>query len=86
MKGRSERKIDDLQHRLKVEAVHQTNLINVKLAAGSSPKAAGTQLQKVIDAYFEERAGAARSSGAEEFFDRQVQDKGAGAGGHAAGD
>ena len=67
-------KIDNLQRRLKVEAVHQTNVINVKLAA-SSPGAAGTQLQKVIDAYFEERAGAARSSGAEEFFDRQVQDK-----------
>jgi succinoglycan biosynthesis transport protein ExoP len=29
----------------------------------------------VIDAYFEERAGAARSTGAAEFFDRQVQDE-----------
>jgi succinoglycan biosynthesis transport protein ExoP len=70
-----EKQVDDLQHRLKVEAVHQTNLINVKLL-GASPEEARAQLQKVIDAYFEERAGAARSSGAAEFFDRQVQDKG----------
>jgi succinoglycan biosynthesis transport protein ExoP len=70
-----EKQVDDLQHRLKVEAVHQTNLINVKLL-GASPAEASAQLQKVIDAYFEERAGAARSSGAAEFFDRQVQDKG----------
>ena len=76
-----QRKVDDLQHRLKVEAVHQTNLINVKLLA-ASPKEASEQLQKVIDAYFEERAGAAQSSGAAEFF----RPAGAGEGKGLAGD
>ena len=68
------REVEDLQKRLKVEAVHQTNLINVKLL-GASPQAASEQLKKVIDAYFEERSGAATSTGAEGFFDRQVKDK-----------
>ena len=69
------RRVEDLQKRLKVEAVHQTNLINVRLLA-ASPAEASSQLQKVIDAYFEERSGSATSTGAAEFFDRQVQEKG----------
>ena len=69
-----EKRVTDLEHRLTVEAVHQTNLINVKLL-GRSPEEASDQLQRVIDAYFEERAGLTRSSGAAEFFDRQAQDK-----------
>jgi uncharacterized protein involved in exopolysaccharide biosynthesis/Mrp family chromosome partitioning ATPase len=69
-----EKQVTDLQHRLTVEAVHQTNLINLKLL-GRSPEEASTQLQRVIDSYFEVRAGSARSSGAAEFFDRQAQDE-----------
>jgi uncharacterized protein involved in exopolysaccharide biosynthesis len=70
-----EKRIAELERRLTVEAVHQSSLINLKLVAGS-PEEAADQLQKVIDAFFEARAGAARSSGEEEFFDEQVQEKG----------
>ena len=65
-------KILNLQHRLIVEAVHQTNLINISLIA-NSPEDADAQLRKVLDSYFEVRAGTARSSGAADFFNKQVE-------------
>lgn len=59
---------------LTVEAVHQTDVINLAML-GSSPEAAERALQSLIDAYFEERAGTARNSGAAEFFSAQLQGK-----------
>ena len=70
-----QQKVIKVQHALTVENVHQTSLINVKLLA-NSPEEAEAQLQNILDAYFEERAGAGRSSGAAEFFERQVAEKG----------
>lgn len=64
----------NLEHRLSVEAVHQTNIINVKLLA-NSPAKANAELQHVIDAYFEGRAGTARNSGAAGFFNTQLKAK-----------
>lgn len=64
----------DLEKRLSVEAVHQTNIIDVKLL-GNSPAKANADLQHVIDAYFEGRAGTARNSGAAGFFNAQLQAK-----------
>ncbi len=64
-------KISNLQHRMIVEAVHQTSLINISLIA-NSPEDADVQLRKVLDSYFEVRAGTARSSGAADFFNKQV--------------
>ena len=64
----------DLEKRLSVEAVHQTNIIDVKLLA-NSPSKANADLQHVIDAYFEGRAGTARNSGAAGFFNAQLQAK-----------
>ena len=64
-----------LKRHLSVEAVHQTNDIDVALTA-RSPEQAREQLTALINAYFAERTAAARSGGAAEFFDRQVQDKG----------
>ena len=69
-----QRLIAALEHHLTVEPVHQSSLIDIKLVAGS-PEEATSQLQSVINAYFEARAGAARSSNAAEFFDEQVQEK-----------
>ncbi len=66
-----EEEIRQLTHRLSVDAVHGTNLINLDYIA-ASPDEADRGLQKIIDAYFETRAGNARSSGAEVFFDRQL--------------
>ena len=60
-----------LQHHLAVEAVHQTSLIEIKLQ-GRSPEAARAQLEKVLAAYFQERAGTALSNGAAGFFEQQV--------------
>ena len=68
--------VTDLEKRLDVEAVHQSSTIDVKLMA-RSPGEAREQLRKLIDAYFQERAGAARSGGAAEFFEAQVQAKSA---------
>ncbi len=65
-------RIVNLQHRLIVEAVHQTNLINISLIA-NSPEDADLQLRKVLDSYFEVRAGTARSSGAADFFNKQAE-------------
>jgi len=67
--------IRDFERRLTVDAVHQTDLINLKLLA-SSPAEASYELQKLLDAYFEASANATRSSGAEEFFTGQVTDVG----------
>ncbi len=64
----------DLEHRLTVEAVHQTNIIDVKLLA-NSPVKANADLQHVIDAYFEGRAGTSRNSGAAGFFNAQLKAK-----------
>jgi succinoglycan biosynthesis transport protein ExoP len=64
-----------LEHRLTVEPVHQTSLINVSLLA-NSPGLAEKQLQNVLDAYFQERSNAGRSSGAASFFAQQVEAKG----------
>lgn len=63
-----------LERRLTVEAVHQTSLINLKLL-GSSPGAAEQQLEAVLNAYFEARAGHGRSTGAADFFERQAADE-----------
>lgn len=63
-----------LKHALSVDAVHQTNIIDLHLVANSPEEARGL-LQQVIDAYFEERAGTARSSGAAEFFEAQLRGK-----------
>lgn len=71
-----EKKIATLEKRLSVEAVHQSSLIDVKLTA-NSPEEATEMLQKIIDAYFQERAVAARSGGAAEFFEAQLKDKAA---------
>ncbi len=68
---RTEEQIKELKHRFSVDAVHGTNLINLDYTA-ASPDAADRGLQKIIDAYFETRATNARSSGAESFFDRQL--------------
>lgn len=67
-------KVRNLQRRLGVDAVHQTNLIDVTFL-GNSPDEAAAQLRKVLDAFFEERAGTGRSSGAAQFFDQQAQEK-----------
>jgi uncharacterized protein involved in exopolysaccharide biosynthesis len=66
--------VSDLEKRLDVEAVHQSSTIDVKLTA-RSPGEASAQLKKLIDAYFQERAGSARSGGAAEFFEAQVAAK-----------
>lgn len=63
----------ELKRRLTVDAVHQTNLIDLGYR-GDSPANANRGLQKVIDAYFEARASNARASGTAEFFDRQLED------------
>ncbi len=68
------RATQNLEDRLHVEAVHQTNIINLKVLA-NSPAQANSDLQHVIDAYFEERAGNARNSGAAGFFDTQLKAK-----------
>ena len=70
----SDRAARDLEQRLSVEAVHQTNIIDVKLLA-NSPAKANADLQHVIDAYFEGRAGTARNSGAAGFFNTQLKEK-----------
>ena len=58
-----------------VEPVHQTNIIDLKIIA-NSPTQANADLQRVIDAYFEERSGTAQDSGATVFFDAQLKMKG----------
>lgn len=62
---------EKLQKALSVEAVHQTNLIELKLL-GDSPEQAAEQLQRIVDAYFTERAGSGLSRGAAAFFDEQL--------------
>lgn len=69
-----EREIKDLQKRLDVQPVHQSSTINVKLQA-YSPEEATAQLQRILDAYFQERAGTGQSSGAAGFFDAQARQK-----------
>lgn len=71
---RDDKAARDLEGRLSVEAVHQTNIIDVKLLA-NSPAKANADLQHVIDAYFEGRAGTARNSGAAGFFNAQLKTK-----------
>ncbi len=66
--------VKKLKRHLAVEAVHQTNNIDLALTA-KTPEAAREQLQSILESYFTERAAAARSGGAAEFFDRQVQDR-----------
>ena len=69
-----DREVRNLEHRLTIEAVHQTNVIDLKVLA-NSPRQANADLQHVIDAYFEERAGTARNSGAAGFFEAQLSSK-----------
>ena len=64
-----------LQQALTVEPVHQTSLINVSVLA-NSPQAAEAELAAVLNAYFEQRAGTGRASGAADFFAKQVTGKG----------
>ncbi len=63
-----------LRRELSVQAVHQANVINLKML-GNTPDEAKAQLQELINAYFEERAGSASNSGAAEFFNSQLQQK-----------
>ncbi|HLI77026.1 MAG TPA: hypothetical protein VKV02_08775 [Acidobacteriaceae bacterium] len=69
-----ERAVDRFERRLGVEAVHQTDVIDLTMLA-NSPADARRDLQHLIDAYFEERAGTARNSGAAGFFAAQLEDK-----------
>ncbi len=66
--------IRNFEHQFTVEAVHQTNVVNLKVLA-NSPAEAKRNLQRIIDSYFEERAGTARNSGAASFFDAQLDEK-----------
>ncbi len=68
----TQKQLKELRSRLSVESVHQTNLINLGYLA-ASPEQANRGLQTIIDAYFETRATNARASGAEDFFDRQLE-------------
>lgn len=65
--------IDRVSHHLKVDPVHQTSLINLSYTAPSADQA-NHELQRVIDAYFEARAGNAMGAGAADFFNGQLQD------------
>ncbi len=69
-----DRAVRNLEHALTVETVHQSNVVDLKVLA-NSPGQANADLQHVIDAYFEERAGTARNSGAAGFFDSQLKAK-----------
>jgi uncharacterized protein involved in exopolysaccharide biosynthesis len=69
-----EKAISTLERHLKVEPVHQSSVIDVSII-DNSPEESRDLLQKVIDAYFADRADAARSGGAVEFFDQQVKEK-----------
>jgi succinoglycan biosynthesis transport protein ExoP len=71
-----EKAVTELDKNLDVESVHQSSLIDVTLTAGS-PQQATQQLQKLIDAYFQERVQAARSGGAADFFGQQAEQKAA---------
>lgn len=70
-----DRAVRNLEQRLSVDPVHQSNVIDLKLIA-NSPTQANADLQHIIDSYFEERAGSARNSGAAEFFATQLASKG----------
>jgi succinoglycan biosynthesis transport protein ExoP len=69
-----ERAVTQLQKSLDVEPVHQSSNIDVSLLA-DSPEQARSQLQKVLDAYFQERQNSSRSGGAALFFDEQAKQK-----------
>lgn len=71
---RDDKAARDMEKRLSVEAVHQTNIIDLKLLA-NSPAKANADLQGIIDAYFAGRAGTARNSGAAGFFNAQLAAK-----------
>ncbi|MHB1022391.1 MAG: GumC family protein [Acidobacteriaceae bacterium] len=64
-----------MQHRLTVNPVHASSIIDVQFVA-ATPAEATRRLNAILDAYFEERGGVTRSTGAAEFFERQVQDFG----------
>jgi len=66
--------VTQLQKSIDVEPVHQSSNIDVSLLA-DSPDQATRQLQKVLDAYFQERQNSSRSVGAAQFFDQQTIDK-----------
>jgi len=66
--------VTQLQKNIDVEPVHQSSDIDVTLLA-DSPDQAKQQLQKVLDAYFQERQNTSRSGGAAQFFDQQSMDK-----------
>lgn len=70
----NDRAVRNLEQRLTIEAVHQSNVVDLKIVGNSSGQA-NADLQHVIDAYFEERAGTARNSGAAGFFDSQLKAK-----------
>ena len=69
-----QRAITQLQKNLDVEPVHQSSNIDVSLIA-DSPEEATRQLQKILDAYFQERQNSSRSGGAAQFFDQQSLEK-----------
>jgi uncharacterized protein involved in exopolysaccharide biosynthesis len=69
-----EKDVTQLQKSIDVEPVRQSSNIDVSLLA-DSPEQATRQLQKVLDAYFQERQNNSRSVGAAQFFDEQSQQK-----------
>jgi uncharacterized protein involved in exopolysaccharide biosynthesis len=69
-----EKAATQLQKSIDVEPVRQSSNIDVSLLA-DSPEQATRELQKVLDAYFQERQNSSRSGGAALFFDQQAIDK-----------
>ncbi|GAA3755225.1 exopolysaccharide transport family protein [Terriglobus aquaticus] len=70
--NRAQQEIDRVAHHLKVDPVHQTNLINLSYTAHTADQA-NRELQRVIDSYFEARAGHSMGEGAATFFNGQLE-------------
>ncbi|WP_419804787.1 exopolysaccharide transport family protein [Terriglobus sp.] len=68
----AQQEINRLSHHLKVDPVHQTSLINLSYTA-QTPDQANRELQRVIDSYFEARAGHSMGTGAADFFNGQLE-------------
>lgn len=64
-----------LSSELSVDPIRQTSIINVSLRA-DKPETAVSNLNAILNAYFEERASLTRSSGAAEFFNQQAKQVG----------
>ena len=64
--------IDRVAHHLKVDPVHQTSLIDLSYTSHSADQA-NRELQRIIDSYFEARAGHSMGAGAADFFNGQLE-------------